>query len=633
MRNSQVIEVRQLHRGHFAFLRAVLQGVDPVTSWRDHMLLESSRPADRKSREVAAWVRLECIVAARRNGQHHVARLLRLELAVPDVADEAADTAASIGRAARATSLEAPSRVPEASRMTTALKRARLVQRQLNVLVGLEVRMLVRMSAADPVGRWLPSGIAGRLEKAGMPTLSLLVARIKDDGVRWWRDVPAVSLVKAARIADWIRMHAQEIGIRLAPARQGGGQAGSPHHSEPSTTLVPFEHFLVPLELDGHDGAFRLPRGECLLAANNDRQAIEAWLNEARDALRAPGTFYHYRNEAERLLLWCVLVRRKPISSLTQSDAKAYRDFLVDPPDHWCGHRANRRNSPQWRPMEKGLSAVTLRVVLGTLRSMFKFLVAHRYVYCHPFLELRPIDPGRPNARLQRTLTFSQWDRIDGDLAVELEFKSTHEQTRRRVRAIRWLYFTGLSLSEMVALQCGALRPIRFTRADGTSDIGWVVLVVGRRQLTREVPVPPKLVVELGDELARAGLPRAPTDRANARVPIVGRFCAAEGGVPPAWSAASLSKSIKNFMEACASRMDGDDAARVRLATALWLRNTHGMHAVKGRDDGESKPISVHHVAASMGCGSAQLISQYLQSTGAQRQEAMEDFWPPEEAP
>ena len=144
--------------------------------------------------------------------------------------------------------------------------------------------------------------------------------------------------------------------------------------------------------------------------------------------------------------------------------------------------------------------------------------------------------------------------------------------------------------------------------------------------------MPTQLIAELGDELARASRPRAPTDRANARVPIVGRFGAADGGVPPTWTASGLYKSIKTFMEACAARMEGEDAKQVRQATGTWLRNTHGMHAATGRADGASKPVPVHHIAAGMGCHSTRLISQHLQSTQAQRQEAMKDFWPPEDS-
>lgn len=65
----------------------------------------------------------------------------------------------------------------------------------------------------------------------------------------------------------------------------------------------------------------------CTLEANNDYQAISAWLerHEAAETQRA------YRREAERLLLWAIVERGKPLSSLTSEDATAYRTFLRHP--------------------------------------------------------------------------------------------------------------------------------------------------------------------------------------------------------------------------------------------------------------------------------------------------------------
>jgi len=47
---------------------------------------------------------------------------------------------------------------------------------------------------------------------------------------------------------------------------------------------------------------------------------------------------------------YAVLERRKALSSLTVEDAIDYRDFLLDPPDRWCGARHHQRWSPLWRP-------------------------------------------------------------------------------------------------------------------------------------------------------------------------------------------------------------------------------------------------------------------------------------------
>ena len=46
-----------------------------------------------------------------------------------------------------------------------------------------------------------------------------------------------------------------------------------------------------------------------------------------------------YRKEAERFLLWAVVQKNKPLSSMTLEDCLEYRDFLLNPTpaDRWCG--------------------------------------------------------------------------------------------------------------------------------------------------------------------------------------------------------------------------------------------------------------------------------------------------------
>jgi len=62
----------------------------------------------------------------------------------------------------------------------------------------------------------------------------------------------------------------------------------------------------------------------CALEANNDYEAINAWLglHESTETHRA------YRKEAERLMLWAILERGKALSSLTTENATACRAFL-----------------------------------------------------------------------------------------------------------------------------------------------------------------------------------------------------------------------------------------------------------------------------------------------------------------
>ncbi|MEI2783754.1 MAG: hypothetical protein V9H25_21990, partial [Candidatus Competibacter sp.] len=92
---------------------------------------------------------------------------------------------------------------------------------------------------------------------------------------------------------------------------------------------LPLERLCLPDELDGRAGHNRAgPDVVCQLAANNDLEAVQAWLAEFRDS---PQTLRNYRKEAERLLLWALLERGKPLSGLTREDCILYENFLTDP--------------------------------------------------------------------------------------------------------------------------------------------------------------------------------------------------------------------------------------------------------------------------------------------------------------
>nr|WP_061128575.1 hypothetical protein [Caballeronia catudaia] len=72
------------------------------------------------------------------------------------------------------------------------------------------------------------------------------------------------------------------------------------------------------LQLDGGSGLNRAVAGCAQIAADNDLDAIRAWLARF---VGTKTTFENYRKEAERLVLWSVVVLGKPLSSLTHEDS------------------------------------------------------------------------------------------------------------------------------------------------------------------------------------------------------------------------------------------------------------------------------------------------------------------------
>jgi hypothetical protein len=48
-------------------------------------------------------------------------------------------------------------------------------------------------------------------------------------------------------------------------------------------------------------------------------------------------TYSTYRGHVERLLLWSLIIREKPVSELKRLDAEAFLEFCKNPPASWVG--------------------------------------------------------------------------------------------------------------------------------------------------------------------------------------------------------------------------------------------------------------------------------------------------------
>jgi len=302
---------------------------------------------------------------------------------------------------------------------------------------------------------------------------------------------------------------------------------------------------------------------------------------------------------------------------LTVEDVNAFKWFLAAPPARWCGPRHHQRWSPLWRPLEGPLSSAALRQSIVILRSLFAFLVSQNYLLGNAFAGVAlPREQARPLGS-KRTLTFGQWDALE----ERLDELSDEPLGRRRARAIRWLYATGLRLAEMAGAHCGDLQLVDYRLPDGKADTGWMLSVVGKGDKLRQVPVPTRLVEELQDELERSGLEVDVRHESNREVAILTRF---EAGVATPWSSSGLAKGIKEVLERCAATMDIDDAKQLRKASTHWFRHTHGSHALNGRPGGKGVPIQV--VQNNLGHASIGTTSGYLTTERDARLAAMKGF-------
>ena len=629
---------RKLHSGHFAFMRALAQGLDERASWDRYLSLEGEHADLRQVRRTIAWIRDQFAVAARREQRPGTARLILLDpdrFASAPAIPSLAEFAESQGMVdfSEEEQLEAYGEAyPDAGRggqggAAGTSRRGRVIERQLEALRWLQGLVAQDPKPNDGVAAWINPSLAARLERAGIATLTELVEHINAIGARWWVGVPGVGERKAFRILDWLRANEEMLGLHVGVhAERPKAQLSSTDLAAvvPAATAIrPYEKFVLPDELDGSAGRYRAPHEKSLLMAANDHEAIGAWLASKKSASfdgELSSTQRAYRKEAERLLLWAILERKTALSSLSAEDATAYRSCLSAPLANWCGPRYRQRWSPLWRPLEGPLGDVALRQSLIILKNLFSFWVSQAYVVGNPFAAVvLPAQPQRPLGS-NRTLTFAQWDHIDALLKAH----GDTEIERRLRRGMRWLYATGMRLAEITAVKCEDLEELVYRIDDGGTATDWLLSVTGKGRRSRQVPVPAQLVEELGDELARHGFDRKVGAANNKGIHVLARFNSGEKQ-PASWSASGLYRAIKAFLATASKGLNEADAEQLNKASTHWLRHAHASHALRGR--GGMPGVALQVVQYNLGHVSIGTTSMYLTTEREERLKAMRDFW------
>jgi hypothetical protein len=108
--------------------------------------------------------------------------------------------------------------------------------------------------------------------------------------------------------------------------------------------LTHLNEWMASLHLDGSLGTNREKSHSSQINAKNDYEAIHCWLAEYQ---HKSTTLRTYKKEAERFLLWCLIQKKKPLSSIDRDDIESYSHFLDDPQPRelWCGKKEGERKN------------------------------------------------------------------------------------------------------------------------------------------------------------------------------------------------------------------------------------------------------------------------------------------------
>ena len=373
--------------------------------------------------------------------------------------------------------------------------------------------------------------------------------------------------------------------------------------------LAPLDNVLLPGALDGSNGTNRASGNRPQIAANNDVDAIKAWLARFLDTKT---TFDNYRKEAERLLLWSTIELGKPLSSLTHEDLLLYKYFLSDPQPaaRWVMRDGRKfgRADPAWRPFAGPLSATSQRQASVILNVLFSWLVNAGYLAGNPLSLSRQRSRKTP-PRITRYLDDDLW------LEVKLTIDAMPQQSSReceRYFRMRWLfsllYLCALRISEVVGNTMGSF----FCRRDQHGAERWWLEILGKGDKLRIVPATSELMLELARYRRTLGLPPCPAtgDTAPLLLPI--------GGKPRVMTRGAVHAIVKQVFEHTAQRLRQRGPAfeaqadRMMQASAHWLRHTAGSHMA-------NSDVDLRHVRDNLGHESIGTTSNYLHSSDDKR--------------
>lgn len=341
----------------------------------------------------------------------------------------------------------------------------------------------------------------------------------------------------------------------------------------------PGKEATLPSDLDGGSGSNRATSNLSQIAAQTDLAAIQAWLARYTDT---PNTLANYRKEAERLLLWSILSRNKPLSSLTHEDLLDYQNFLANPQpaERWIMpvQRKVSRLDPRWRPFAGPLAAASRRQALIILNTLFSWLVTAGYLAGNPLALSRRRARGTHPQNI-RYLNAELWEEIKITI---LSLPREKPRDREHYHRTRWLftllYLCGLRISEIRGNTMGGF----FHRIGHDGQERWWLEIIGKGDKYRLAPATSELMAELGRYRQSHALPVLPLPRETTPLllPINGRR------QPLTRSAIHLIvKAVfaKTAQRICTTKPA--QAALLKQASAHWLRHTAGSRMADGQLD------------------------------------------------
>lgn len=352
---------------------------------------------------------------------------------------------------------------------------------------------------------------------------------------------------------------------------------------------------------------------------------------------KSEATYRGYRNEVERLLLWCWSVAGKSVIELKRPDLEGFFDFIHAPPNSWVATAvADRfllrggcyRHNPAWRPfvaqvskadrramLENGqqpdhrgghtLSHEAMKLCYSAVSAFYDYLVDEGYAFGNPIPAIRKQSPyllkGNTRKGIKR-LSDLQWEFVLNCAEQAADGSAKSERALFVVALLKTLYLRVSELSER-----SQWSPVWRHFWRDTEGNQWLQ-VLGKGNKIRDVSVP------------------------GALLPYIDRYRAMRRAVEPSFSDASVlvsktrgsggltTRQLRRIVQQvfdnaytamCAEGFE-QSASELREASTHWLRHTGASIDIATR------PLK--HMADDLGHASMGTTDQvYIQSDMKER--------------
>lgn len=619
--------LRKLGPHHFAYLRAVAEGLDPQASALRYLGTTHGHEHRKAHLQLIDVVR----AIARRNGER-AWRLVGVTIRSSSTGERARPSLEEFcaERGLDGWSEEDLQDMLEAAypHDRRSARRDRLRLKQMDMLKRLERSDAQHPRSQDLVSDWFDEVTAKRLITAGHNTLRDLADAMAGGGV-WYRSMPGIGATKAERIAShlltlipaskpplkpffaldalqdtspsWATgVHSREPAVKSAgflqppalsspplpsstqrppsafseaPAATSGRNSHEEGRMDPGQAVVAAAD--VPTysgELSPLPSSDRLPssadrhagRSASMLDARNDAQAVQAWIQAC---CTSPATVKSYTREARRLMLWLIRERYgRRFRDLTVEDCLAYQAFLQNIPPDWITRNRVTPGYLGWAPFRGPLTQTSQLQAIRIVGGLFAWLAAAKYISGNPWILVNTDSaPVDQVTQLLDTKAFSEGmlSQIHGYLSAQAPSPSV----QRMQFIVSFVQAVGLRSAELInaRLEWFSLQPE-----------GWTMRVVGKGGKVRTAFVPRPAFDALQTYLAQRGL--GGIESAPPHCPLISSTNDAMS--PIGYQALYL--TVKNWLRKAVSASELSHRERVALqgASTHWLRHTFGTRAV-----------------------------------------------------